>query len=63
VLRLAIVPNPIAIAAVSAAAGSAWAIEPPIVPRERVGRCPMQRTAACNNGSRAAISGENSSVL
>ena len=42
--------------------GSAWAIEPPIVPRERIGRWPTQRVASVSSGRRWATTGENSIV-
>ena len=44
------------------AEGSAWAIEPPMVPRERMGRCPTHRVASSSSGRRRATTGENSIV-
>ena len=42
--------------------GSAWAIEPPMVPRVRIGRCPTHRVASLSSGNRCATTGENSIV-
>ena len=42
--------------------GSAWAIEPPIVPRVLIGRCPTHFVASPRSGSLRATTGENSIV-
>ena len=39
------------------AAGSAWAMEPPIVPRLRIWKCPMRGVARARSGAAAATSG------
>ena len=55
-------PSSAASTAGYSADGSACAIEPPIVPRVRIGRCPTQRVASFKSGSRWATTGENSIV-
>ena len=45
------------------AAGSAWAIEPPIVPRLRIWKCPISGVAAASNGTSRSITSLASSVL
>src|SRR2546422_238737 len=42
--------------------GSAWAIEPPMVPRVLIGRCPTHFVASLRSGSLLATTGENSIV-
>ena len=44
------------------AEGSAWASEPPMVPRVRIGRWPTHRVASRRSGSFRATTGENSIV-
>ena len=60
--RATISPSSAVSTAGYSADGSAWAIEPPIVPRERIGRWPTQRVASRSSGSREATTGENSIV-
>ena len=44
------------------AAGSAWAIEPPTVPRLRICGCPTRAVATCSMGLRASTSWDRSAA-